>query len=54
MILYLAFGRMLKTTIDDSTKEFWLQQKVSESGTVNPNVAPVRFIIVRKQYSLFV
>ena len=36
----LAFGRMLKTAILDSTKQLWLEQEVSETGTVDPDVAP--------------
>lgn len=36
----LAFGRMLKTTILDSTEQLWLEQEVSETGTVDPDVAP--------------
>jgi hypothetical protein len=36
----LAFGRMFKTAILDSTKQLWLEQEVSETGTVDPDVAP--------------
>jgi len=36
----LAFGRMLKTAILDSSKQLWLEQEVSETGTVDPDVAP--------------
>lgn len=36
----LAFGRMFKTAILNSTKQLWLEQEVSETGTVDPDVAP--------------
>ena len=31
---------MFKSWIDNSSKKLWFQQEVSESWTVNPNIAP--------------
>ena len=36
----LAFGWMLKTAVLDSTKQLWLEEEVSEPGTVDADVAP--------------